>query len=65
MPGLLGELGERVGGLELALVLRDRQVVAVRDPSPRAGLGGVSAPLRYLPVSQPPASGLHGITPMP
>jgi hypothetical protein len=27
--------------------------------------GGGSAPLRQRPDSQPPASGLHGITPMP
>ena len=28
-------------------------------------LFGGSAPLRHLPDSQPPPSGLHGITPMP
>ena len=28
-------------------------------------LAGVGAPLRHFPDSQPPASGLHGITPMP
>jgi hypothetical protein len=26
---------------------------------------GASAPLRHFPLSQPPASGLQGITPMP
>jgi hypothetical protein len=26
---------------------------------------GASCPLRYLPVSHPPASGLHGRTPIP
>ena len=33
--------------------------MAAREPA------GGSSPRRYLPVSQPPASGLHGITPMP
>ena len=28
-------------------------------------LGGASPPWRHLPLSQPPASGLHGITAMP
>ncbi len=27
-------------------------------------VSGVSLPLRNLPLSQPPASGLHGMTPM-
>jgi hypothetical protein len=32
-PGLVGELGELLGGLELALVLRQRHVEAVGEPS--------------------------------
>ena len=31
-PGLLGELGELLDGVELLLVARDREVVAGRDP---------------------------------
>ena len=65
MPGLVGELRERVGGVELALVRRDREVVALREHRARAATSRSSAPLRHLPDSQPPASGLHGITPMP
>ena len=64
-PGLLGQPGERVGGLELALVAGQRQVVALRQPRPRDVGSRRSAPLRNRPVSQPPASGLHGITPIP
>ena len=62
---LVGELAERVGGVELALVRGEREVVAVREHRPSGARSGRSAPLRYLPDSQPPASGLQGITPIP
>ena len=43
--GLVGERAQRVGGLELALVGRERQVEAGGQALARLGLGG-SAPLR-------------------
>ena len=64
MPASSASCGERVGGVELALVAGERHVVALREHlrAPRLGLVGA---LAARPDSQPPASGLHGITPMP
>ena len=63
-PGLLGHPCECVGGLELALVLGLRHVVAVGDHR-RATRGLDLAVQAVATDSQPPASGLQGITPMP
>ena len=51
--------------VELALVLGQLVVEAVRHATGPARRRARERPLRYRPVSQPPASGLHGITPMP
>ena len=45
-PGLLGEHGERVGDLELALVRGQRHVVAAGEPVATACSPGSSAPFR-------------------
>ena len=64
-PRLLGQPRERVGGVELALVLRAATGRSAPGAARRASTVGASWPLRYRRVSQPPASGLQGITPMP
>ena len=57
-------VGERVDGLELALVVGKRQVEAAPAAGWRASSTAAPGPT-VRPVSQPPASGLHGMTPMP
>ena len=56
-PGVVGELGELLDGVELALVLGQRHVEARGQPL--AGRRGRRAcPCVQRPDSQPPASGL-------
>ncbi len=54
-PGLVGERGERVDGLELALVGGDRTGRSGRGCAGRASTPVTSAPLRHLP--RQPAAG--------
>ena len=37
----------------------------IEENFPALDSSGIPCPFRYLPVSQPPARGLHTITPMP
>jgi hypothetical protein len=66
-PGLVGEGAERVGGVELRRVGGQRGIERGGEALLAAALPGpaTSRPLRYLPESQPPASGLYVSTPMP
>ena len=63
MPASSATLRERVGRLELLLVpglRRGRSASGMRLGAVAGEVG--SAPLRHRPDSQPPASGLHGMT---
>ena len=65
IPASSASRAERVGGLELGLVLRDREVVAARDHR-RAARGQVVGAL--APLARQPAAGRAGstaMTPMP
>ena len=59
--GLIGDRAQAVDGGRLGLVVAVEVVRVGRRSQP----SGASPAARYLPVSQPPDSGLHVITPMP
>ena len=65
MPGLLGEHRELLGRVQLALVVRQGHVEVRRQDPTRAATALLARPCGSGRDRKPPASGLHGMTPMP